>query len=268
MNNNKFKYLIIILLFFLFASNNIVFSQSTDKEGITLTWKDLQKLLNLNANKIQITWEGFRKLLKQTGTRMDMVFEIKDGIVTIKREQFRQILKKMKPVEKIVVDPPKDYIITEAEYYGTAMDKNSNFTAIFKIYVFERKKPVYINIPIIHTNLALKDIRVNKKPALIYTRGTWHNIILKQKGLYQVKVVFSIGNNKQSLYLPVIRSNINRLDFTVFKKNLEINVDPSINVKRKNISNKTQIYTNFPLFYGLKPVLIWILFRVLSTGFP
>jgi len=246
MNNNKFKYLIIILLFFLFASNNIVFSQSTDKEGITLTWKDLQKLLNLNANKIQITWEGFRKLLKQTGTRMDMVFEIKDGIVTIKREQFRQILKKMKPVEKIVVDPPKDYIITEAEYYGTAVDKNSNFTAIFKIYVFERKKPVYINIPIIHTNLALKDIRVNKKPALIYTRGTWHNIILKQKGLYQVKVVFSIGNNKQSLYLPVIRSNINRLDFTVFKKNLEINVDPSINVKRKNISNKTQIYTNFP----------------------
>jgi hypothetical protein len=230
----------------LFAGNNIVFSQSTDKGGITLTWKDLQELLNINANKIQITWEGFRKLLKQTGTRMDMVFEIKGGIVTIKREQFRQILKKMKPVEKIVVDPPKNYIITEAEYYGTAGDKNSNFTAIFKIYVFERKKPVYINIPIIHTNLALKDIRVNKKPALIYTRGTWHNIILKQKGLYQVKVVFSIGNNKQSLYLPVIRSNINRLDFTVFKNNLEINVDPSINVKRKNISNKTQIYTNFP----------------------
>ena len=246
MNNNKFKYLIIILLFFLFAGNNIVFSQSTDKEGITLTWKDLQELLNLNANKIEITWEGFRKLLKQTGARMDMVFEIKDGIVTIKREQFRQILKKMKPVEKIVVDPPKDYIITEAEYYGTAGDKNSNFTAIFKIYVFERKNPVYINIPIIHTNFALKDIRVNKKPALIHTRGTWHNIILNRKGLYQVKAVFSIGNNKQSLYLPVIRSNINRLDFTVFKNDLEINVDPSINAKRKNMSNKTQIHTNFP----------------------
>jgi hypothetical protein len=246
MNNNKCKYLIIILLFFLFAGNNIVFSQSTDKEGITLTWKDLQELLNLNANKIDITWEGFRKLLKQTGARMDMVFEIKDGIVTIKREQFRQILKKMKPVEKIVVDPPKDYIITEAEYYGTAGNKNSNFTAIFKIYVFERKNPVYINIPIIHTHFALKDIRVNKKPALIYTRGTWHNIILNRKGLYQVKAVFSIGNNKQSLYLPVIRSNINRLDFTVFKNNLEINVDPSINVKRKNMSNKTQIHTNFP----------------------
>ena len=246
MINNKFKYLIIILLFSLLAGNNIVFSQSTDKEGITLTWKDLQELLNLNANEIQITWEGFRKLLKQTGTRMDMVFEIKDGIVTLKREQFRQILKKMKPVEKIVMDPPKDYIITEAEYYGTAGDKNSNFTAIFKIYVFEQKKPVYINIPIIHTNFALKDIRVNKKPALIHTRGTWHNIILNRKGLYKVKVVFSIGNNKQSLYLPVIRSNINRLDFTVFKNDLEINVDPSINVKRKNISNKTQIYTNFP----------------------
>lgn len=246
MNNNKFKYLIIILLFFLFTGNNIVFSQSTNKEGITLTWKDLQKLLNLNANEIEITWEGFRKLLKQTGTRIDMVFEIKDGIVTLKREQFRQILKKMKPVKKIVADPPKDYIITEAEYYGTAGDKNSNFTAIFKIYVFERKNPAYINIPIIHTNFALKDIRVNKKPAVIHTRGTWHNIILNRKGLYQVKVVFSIGNNKQSLYLPVIRSNINRLDFTVFKNDLEINVDPSINVKRKNISNKTQIYTNFP----------------------
>ncbi len=246
MNNNKFKYLIIILLFFLFTGNNIVFSQSTDKEGITLTWKDLQELLNLNANEIEITWEGFRKLLKQTGTRIDMVFEIKDGIVTLKREQFRQILKKMKPVKKIVADPPKDYIITEAEYYGTAGDKNSNFTAIFKIYVFERKNPAYINIPIIHTNFALKDIRVNKKPAVIHTRGTWHNIILNRKGLYQVKVVFSIGNNKQSLYLPVIRSNINRLDFTVFKNDLEINVDPSINVKRKNISNKTQIYTNFP----------------------
>ena len=69
---------------------------------------------------------------------------------------------------------------------------------------------------------------------------------LNRKGLYQVKVVFSIGNNKQSLYLPVIRSNINRLDFTVFNNNLEINVDPSINVKRKNMSNKTQIHTNFP----------------------
>lgn len=246
MNNNKFKYMVIILLFLFFAGNSIVFSQSTDKEGITLAWKDLQELLNLNTNKIEISWEGFRKLLKQTGARMDMVFEIKDGIVTIKREQFRQILKKMKPVEKIVVDPPKDYIVTEAEYSGTAGDKNSNFTALFKIYVFERKNPVYINIPVIHTNFALKDIRVNKKPALIHTRGAWHNIILNRKGLYQVKVVFSIGNNKQTLYIPVIRSNINRLDFTVFKNDLEINADPSINIKRKNINNKTQIHTNFP----------------------
>lgn len=248
--NNKILVSIAVLLFFLLVGNNTGWCQSTDgdSEGdkIFLTWQNLKELLDFNSDTIKITWEAFQKLLAQTGNRVDMNFEIKDGMVTIKRDQFRQILGKMLPPVRKLPAASKDYLITEALYSGTAGKKNSRFTALFKIYIFKRKEPAFINIPIIHTNLALKDIRVNNAPAVILTRGSWHNITLKQSGYHEIKVIFSAGQGKHALYLPVVRSAINRIDYTVFTNDLAITINPSLNVRVKNPGNATQISAHFP----------------------
>lgn len=241
---NKSLCLLFMMLFFLFWGSNEVMAQAKNKESITLTWQDLQKLLDLNANEIKITWDELKKLLTQTGSRLDPDFEIKDGIVTIKRDQFSRILNRMKPTARQLPAPPKDYLFTEAAYTGIAGKQNSRFTAVFKIYVFKQNKPVYINIPVAHTSLAVKDILVNKAPAVILTKGSWHNISINQNGYFEVKVVFSAGQGNQTLYLPVARSIINRIDFTIPKKNLEIAVNPSLNTKIISQTGSTRVTAN------------------------
>jgi hypothetical protein len=234
--------LTIVLLIFLFLGQASLYSQSSKSNGITLTWKDLQELLGLNTDKIKISLEEFRKLMKQTGVNIEMALEIKDGMVTLRRDQFRRLIGKMKTVDKAIPKPPRNYLVTEAKYSGTAGKENSHFNASFKIYVFEGDRTGYINIPVVHSSLAVKDIQVNGLPALILHKGNWHNISVKTTGYHVVKVDFSVGNTKQKVFLPVVRSIINQMEFSVPKIKTDIHINPSIEsmVISKNDSTYTR----------------------------
>lgn len=241
---NRFLCLLFIVLFFLFGAGNEVMGQSKNSDSITLTWQDLQKLLDFDARDVKMTWAEFKKLLAQTGSKVDMDFEIKNGVITIKREQFAAILNRMKAAAFKPPKPPRDYLITEASYTGTAGEKNSRFTARFKIYVFKQDENAYINIPVVHTGLAVKDILVNNAPAVILTRGSWHNISIAESGFFTVQVVFSAGQGNQTLYLPVVRSAVNRIDYTIPKKDLTVKISPSLNTKITNPANRTRVTAN------------------------
>lgn len=241
---NKLLCLLCIMTLLFLWGHRDALAQSNDGEGITLTWQDLQKLLDIDAKEIKITWAELKKLLIQTGSRMDPDFEIKDGIVTIKREQFSRILNRMKPALKQVPAPPKQYLFTEASYTGNAGEKNSRFTALFKIYVFKQDKPAYINIPIAHTSLAVKDILVDNAPAVILTKGGWHHITINKTGYIEVKAVFSAGQGNQTLNLPVVRAMINRIDYTVPIKDLTVSINPSLNTRIQNLPDRTRIRAN------------------------
>jgi hypothetical protein len=241
---NKLLCLCCVMLLFLTWGHNETFAQAKGSEGITLTWQDLQKLLDIDAKEIKITWAELKKLLIQTGSRLDPDFEIKDGIVTLKRDQFSRILNRMKPAVKQFPAPPKAYLITEAAYIGTAGDSSSNFTALFKIYVFKQDKPAYIKIPMVHTSLAVKDILVNNAPAVILSSGNWHNIIINKTGYFEVKAVFSAGQGNQSLRMPLARSIINRIDYTMPIKDLTVNIESSLNTSITNLPDRTRVTAN------------------------
>ena len=105
------KYLIVMvfLLISLVLTTYGYGLQQDDADSSTFTWQDLQKLLELNADKIKISWQEFKKLLVQSGNQVKMNFAVKNGVVTLTREQFRKILTQMKyPVRKIL-KPPAGY---------------------------------------------------------------------------------------------------------------------------------------------------------------
>jgi hypothetical protein len=231
MKNKKQLILSVFLLLALFLTGYAVPAQENDGAGIILTWQDMWKLLDLNRDKIKLTWKEFQKLLEQSGNQIDMNFEIEGGIVTIERDRFKQILEKMKPVALKKPSPPKDYLVTEAKYTGTAGEKNSRFVLQFKVYVFERESLSYIGIPVLSTNTAVSAISVDGAPGVMQTLGSWYTINLVKKGYHEIKATFSVGNNEQSLSLPIIRSIINTVDFNVPFKDFEINLDSALNVQ-------------------------------------
>lgn len=229
MKNKTHLILSVFLLLGLFLTGYTAPGQANDDEGMVLTWQDMWKLLDLDSDKIKLTWKEFQKLLEQSGNQIDMNFEIEGGIITIKRDRFKQILEKMKPVAMKKPRPPKDYLVTEAKYTGTAGEKNCRFTLQFKIYVFEQQSLSYISIPVLSVNTAVSDISVDGSPGVMQTAGAWYTINLVKKGYHEVKATFSVGNNKQSLSLPIIHSMINTVDFTVPFKDFEINLDSALN---------------------------------------
>jgi hypothetical protein len=232
MKNKKHLILFVFLLLGLFFTGYAEPGQAGEDEGIVLTWQDLQELLDLKSDKIKLTWKEFQKLLEQSGNQIDMNFQIEGGIVTIKRERFKQILKKMKPLAGKIPTPPKDYLVTEAKYTGTAGKNNCRFFVRFKIYVFERESLSYVHIPVLSANTAVSDISVDGVPGVMQIKSGWYHINLKKSGYHEVKATFSVGKNKQSLSLPIIRSIINTVDFTVPFKDFEIDIDSALNAKR------------------------------------
>ena len=245
MTNKKY---LIVFIFLLSCLLSMATGESTSKEPdvVTLTWKDFRELLGLDSDKIKITWAEFRKLLEQTGKRMNIDVRIEEGVVTLKREQFRQILTKMRPPKKKIPPPPTGYLVSEARYKGTTGDKSCRFNASFKIYLFPQVSPGYVNIPILPTIAALSQIDVDGVPAVVKTSGNRHSITLGKSGFHQVNAVFSISHNKQSLSLPVVRSTINHIDFTIPQKDFEINIPSSLNAKTVNLANGTQLIANIP----------------------
>ncbi|MCP5047108.1 MAG: hypothetical protein GY940_08035, partial [bacterium] len=180
---------------------------------------------DLKSDKIKLTWKEFQRLLKQSGNRVDMNFDIADGIVTIKRERFRQILNRMAPpVGLNPVTPPKDHLVTEAKYSGTAGKNICRFTVQFKVFVFERDTLRYVRIPLLSARNAVSDITVNGAPGSMNVHGSWYAINLKDSGYHDVRATFSVARNKQAVSFPIIRSMINAVDFTVPFKGFEIEI--------------------------------------------
>jgi len=245
MKNKKQLILIVFLLLGLFLTGYTAPAQANDDTGIILTWQDMWKLLDLNHNKIKLTWKEFQKLLEQSGNQIDMNFDIEGGIVTIERNRFKQILQKMKPAALKKPAPPKDYLVTEAKYTGTAGEKNSRFTLQFKVYVFERESLSYISIPVVSTNTAVSAISVDGAPGVMQTVGSWYTINLVKQGYHEIKAAFSVGNNEQSLFLPIIRSMINTVDFSVPFKDFEINLESALNVQLTGGAS-SRIMTHIP----------------------
>lgn len=196
-----------------------------------VNWSDLQELLKLDSDEIQMSWDEFQLIMRQAGGDVQTDVSLKEGVVTLKRDQFRRILSQMKPIQVSPPTPPCNYIITKSRYTGQAGQMNAWFTAIFTVYVFDRGGPVQHNIPVIHSLVALEDLWINNEPAVIVTKNNWHHVSVTQSGYHEIKAIFSVDQGDQLVNLSTVRAMINQVDFTLPDDHLGLQVSPAIHTR-------------------------------------
>jgi hypothetical protein len=221
------------------------YSQEQDKKNgeLTIPWEEFKKLLNLEADDIVLPLETFQKLLAQTGVTTTPAYKVKAGNVILSREEFKKLVDQMKPPVGPGAKPPFDYLITKAVYYGKMGKKNTTFNGNFTVHVL--KSNAFLKIPFLPQNIALEDIKVDGKPALVVSDNGYHNVVLSQTGEYTVSAAFSMksaldkGPHKLDLYIQQTPITLFQLEMPL--KNINVEIPQAQQVVTDVRNNKTYI---------------------------
>ncbi len=237
--------IMIIVLFVTCGTVSGLFAQEkTENQGkLTVPWEEFKKLLRLEKNEIVLTLDTFEKLLAQTGTKAKPPHSIKEGNVILSRVEFKKLIDKMKPPIDLESTPPFDYLITKAIYSGIMKANNTDFTGTFHVHVL--KKGVYLKVPILSQNIALKNVQINGKDALIVSESGYHNIVLSKTGVFTISAIFSIKSSlekgPQKIDLPIRQTPITLLTLEMPLKNIDVEVPQAQQMQTNLIGNKTMV---------------------------
>ncbi len=191
-------------------------------------------------DEIVISIETYQKLLAQTGITTSPQHTLKNGNVVMKRNEFANLINQMKPPNQNTLNPPFDYLITKAIYSGKMNNENTDFIASFTVHVL--KKDVYVKIPVLLQSIAISEIKVDNKPALVVDESGYHNIILSKPGEYIVTASFSVkssldkGPNK--IDLAIQQTPITLLRLEIPKKEIEFEIPEAQQLQTSFIGNK------------------------------
>jgi hypothetical protein len=197
-----------------------------NKSQLTVPWEEFKRLLHLDEDQIVLPWDTFQKLLAQTGTKTTPAYTLKEGNVVLRRAEFKKLVDQMKPPADLDTQPPFDYLITKAIYAGRMGKDNTAFTGTFTVHVL--RKGVYLKIPLLRNSIALEDIHIGGKPALVVSEGGYHKIVLAKPGEYVVQAAFSLrssvekGPHKIDLAIQQTPITLLRLEMPVQNIDVEI----------------------------------------------
>ena len=184
---------IICLLVGGFSDTPYAQENSEGNGQLTVPWNEFKKLLHLRENEIVLSLETFQKLLAQTGNPAVPKHFVKGGNVVMTRAEFKKLVDQMKPPTSIGVQPPFEYLVTKAVYSGEMNRDNTSFTAVFSVHVL--KEGIYLKIPILPQRIALQDVKVGGKPALVVSENGYHHVVLTKPG-ENVAVSIGVAVNK------------------------------------------------------------------------
>ncbi|MEW6412299.1 MAG: hypothetical protein AB1483_07475 [Candidatus Zixiibacteriota bacterium] len=159
----------------------------------TVPWDQFSNLLNLDKDRIVISLETFQKLLAQTGVKPTGAQIISGGNVVLTRAEFDSLVRQMKPPVEITDCRPVDFLITKAIYSGKMKTGSTVFTGEFTVHVL--KKDAYVEVPLLPVVIALEDITVDGKQALVTTDAAFHRVVLDKDGEHKVVVRFSVKSS-------------------------------------------------------------------------
>lgn len=252
------KALLFLALLLMFSMITVTEGNSKgDKESeVKISWAEFKKLLNLDANEVSLTWDEFRQLLAQTGEESSISYTVKNGKVILPREQFKQLLDKMKPPGRAILTPPADYIITKAEYQGQIDKKNTTLTALFYLEVFEKEGKGYRDIPFLPQSVALEEVLMDGKPALVLEKSGWYHITTAEKGRHLLKVKYFAPSNLerggQILNLSIPRTAITLFDLQIPLEKVDIEVPNARELQISQKEGKTRINAVLPATNSIK----------------
>jgi hypothetical protein len=220
----------IMLLAWCGVYGGVYAAETTDnKSQLTVPWDEFKRLLRLDEEKDEIilSWEIFQKLLAQTGTETTPAYTLKEGNVVLTRAEFKKLVDQMKPPTRPTISPPPfDYLITKVIYAGKMKESNTAFTGTFTVHVL--KKDVYLKIPLLRNSIALEDVQVGDKPALVVSEGGYHNVIFSRPGEYIVQASFSLRSSVEKgphkVDLAIQRTPITLLRLEMPLKNIDVEI--------------------------------------------
>ena len=232
-----------VFLFAICFSNGASAQQTQDKEGhITVPWNEFKRLLNLDSEEIVLPMEIFRKLLAHTGVATPPSHTISGGNVILTGNEFTKLVDQMKPPAGHDAHPPFDYLITKALYNGKMTRDNTTFTGTFTVHVL--KKNAYLKIPILPRSLALEDIRIDGKQALVVSEKGYHHVVLSKAGESTVTASFAlksvIDKGPHKLGLIIQRTPITLLNLEIPLKDIEVSI-PEAQQLRTTIRGNTTV---------------------------
>lgn len=210
---------------------------------LTIPWDEFKKLLNLEGDQLVLPLETFQKLLAQTGTTMTPSYTVSGGNVILSRAEFKRLVDKMQPPAGPDSRPPFDFLITRAVYSGRMGRQTTSFTGSFTVHVL--KKDAYLRIPILPLNIALEDVKVDGKPALVVSENNFHHVILSRPGEYNVTVNFSQkaeldrGPHRMDLYIQQTPITLFSLDMPL--KDVDVEIPQAQQLVSSSRDNRTLV---------------------------
>ncbi|MEN8193630.1 MAG: hypothetical protein ABFS12_12485 [Bacteroidota bacterium] len=217
--------------------------KESGESELTIPWDEFKKLINLDDDEIIISLDTFEKLLAQTGVSTTPSHKLKNGNVVLKRQEFKNLVNRMKPPDGSDVKPPFDYLITKAVYQGKMLNSNTAFTSTFDVHVL--KKDAYLKIPVLYQNIAISDIKVNGKPALVVGENGYHNIVLSKAGEYKVTATFSIKSSldkgPHKIDFSILKTPITLLTLDIPLKNIDVEIPQSQQVQSISKGSSTVV---------------------------
>ncbi|MCP4217682.1 MAG: hypothetical protein GY765_23770 [bacterium] len=220
------RFFILIFLFAILAAP--ITAGDKDTSRIKMSWQEFRQLLKLDSNDITLTWQEFKQLTAQTGKDNHISYSVKNGKIILPREQFRQLLNRMKPPVKDVPQPPGEYVISKAQYKGVMAKKSTAVTALFSMEIFAKKGTKYFQVPILPKSVGLAEVLLDGTPALVMEKNGWYHVTTTQNGLHQIKVKYFVASHlekgPQILNLEIPKTAITLLELTIPMEKIDISV--------------------------------------------
>jgi hypothetical protein len=222
----------VFLLFFSVLSVLPLYAEEaeTKKESseVRISWEEFKELLKMDADEIKLSWDEFKKLLAQTGSEVKIEYSIQNGMVVLTRQQFKELLDKMKKPDISPVIPPGDYIITRAEYNGIMEQNSTTFNVTFDLEIFKTGRTDYPKIQLMPQGVALRNIELDGNPALVMAENGWYVLATDKLGQHKVTLSFSVkteldkGPDVLSITIPQTAITLFNIDIPVTDAKVEI----------------------------------------------
>ena len=161
--------------------------------------------------------------------------DLKQSFLEIPWSDFKLILEKLQvpepepEPEPEKPEPPVNYSITSAEYIGALESGSAGFEFTLNFTVLEDEE--WLEIPVLPSELAVEDIALDKKPALVRTEGGWHRVMLLSPGEHKLTGRFFVRpknrEGPRSINFPIPETPVTTMSFSVPEPGLSIEADPS-----------------------------------------
>lgn len=219
-----------------------VYAETTQEDNhsssVKISWDEFKKFLKLDADEIYLSWDEFKKLLEQTGSEVKVEYDIQNGMVVLQREQFKKLLAEMKAPDVKPLEPPRDYLITKAEYSGIMKGKSTTFDVRFYLEIFQKERNTYPRIRLMPEGIALREIKLDNTEALVMIENGWYVLTTDKIGQHTIDLKFSIkstldkGPDALNLVIPQTAITLFKVDIPLDDVTVEIPGEKYMTISR------------------------------------